>query len=151
MLETATRGSYKYVAPSGTVYKSKSSALEARSVEGASAEAAGATDAPSPPAGKAASTAAGGKKGKAAKAAKAAKADGGALSKGEADVGAIAPKGESAVEKPVAPKMDKRAAKALKGKFIEVYWDGEAQWFEAEVLAFQDATGTHLVCGVPPA
>ena len=148
MLETATRGSYKYVAPSGTVYKSKSSALEARSVEGASAEAAGATDAPSPPAGKAASTAAGGKKGKAAKAAK---ADGGALSKGEADVGAIAPKGESAVEKPVAPKMDKRAAKALKGKFIEVYWDGEAQWFEAEVLAFQDATGTHLVCGVPPA
>ena len=43
------------------------------------------------------------------------------------------------------PKLDKRAAKALKGKYIEIYWDGEGQWFEAEVLSFLDKAGMHLV------
>ena len=30
-------------------------------------------------------------------------------------------------------KLTKPQAKALKGKYIEIFWDGEAEWFEAEV------------------
>ena len=37
--------------------------------------------------------------------------------------------------KPRLDKMNKAEARALQGKFIEVYWDGEAAWFEAEVLS----------------
>ena len=82
VVEMATRGSYKYIAPSGTNYKTRSAALEARDVEGGSAEAM----APTIQAGKAA--VAGGKKGKPGKAAKV-----DAAAKGKADVSAGAPKG----------------------------------------------------------
>ena len=34
---------------------------------------------------------------------------------------------------------------ALVGKRIEVYWDGEDAWFEAEVLAYDEATALHYV------
>ena len=42
-------------------------------------------------------------------------------------------------------KMPKPQALALKGKYIEIYWDGEDQWFEAEVLSFDAATCMHTV------
>ena len=42
------------------------------------------------------------------------------------------------------PKLDKRTAKALRG-FIEIFWDGEGQWFEAEVLGYNEATKDHTV------
>ena len=32
------------------------------------------------------------------------------------------------------PKLNKTQAKALPGKAIEIYWDGEELWFEAEAL-----------------
>ena len=42
-------------------------------------------------------------------------------------------------------KPTKAQARALKGKFIEVFWDGEAEWFEAEVLAFDEERKRHFV------
>ena len=33
----------------------------------------------------------------------------------------------------------------LKGKYIEIYWDGEAEWFEAEVLAYDETRKKHFV------
>eukprot|EP00966_Prymnesium_polylepis_P072727 1688617-Prymnesium_polylepis.2 len=41
--------------------------------------------------------------------------------------------------------MPKAQAHSLKGKHIEIYWDGEAAWFEAEVLRYDEATRLHLV------
>ena len=42
-------------------------------------------------------------------------------------------------------KMAKLQAKAVVGKYIEIYWDGEAAWFEAEVLNYDDKTRMHFV------
>ena len=42
-------------------------------------------------------------------------------------------------------KLTKAQAKALRGKWIEIYWDGEAEWFESEVLAFDEARRVHFV------
>ena len=41
--------------------------------------------------------------------------------------------------------MGKAQARALRGKYIEVYWDGEAAWYEAEVLAYDESTRRHRV------
>jgi hypothetical protein len=39
----------------------------------------------------------------------------------------------------------KTQAKQICGKAIEVFWDGEDQWYEAEVCSFDPATGMHVV------
>ena len=39
----------------------------------------------------------------------------------------------SGAPKPMLEKMGKASARGLKGKFIEIFWDGECEWFEAEV------------------
>ena len=33
----------------------------------------------------------------------------------------------------------------MTGRLIEIYWDGDDTWFEAEVLSFDKATGLHAV------
>ena len=43
------------------------------------------------------------------------------------------------------PKLNRTQTKQLPGKAIEIFWDGEDQWFEAEVLSFDPATGMHTV------
>ena len=44
------------------------------------------------------------------------------------------------------PEMkNKTQAKQICGKAIEIFWDGEDQWFEAEVRSFDPATGMHVV------
>jgi hypothetical protein len=47
--------------------------------------------------------------------------------------------------KPMLEKMPKPQAHALKGKYVEIFWDGEAAWFEAEVLRYDETTRSHLV------
>lgn len=47
--------------------------------------------------------------------------------------------------KPMLEKLPKHQASALKGKYIEVYWDGEAAWFEAEVLRYDESSRSHFV------
>ena len=42
-------------------------------------------------------------------------------------------------------KMPKPQAVGLCGKFVEVFWDGEASWFQAEVLSYDEQTRLHLV------
>ena len=44
-----------------------------------------------------------------------------------------------------AVKLTKAQAVKLTGKWIEIYWDGEAEWFESEVLAFDEARKVHFV------
>ena len=67
------------------------------------------------------------------------------------DKGAVKDKGsgkdkdKEALPQPSLEKMGKGVAKQLKGKYIEIYWDGEAMWFEAEVLGYDDQTRKHLV------
>lgn len=41
--------------------------------------------------------------------------------------------------------MGKADAETLRGKYIEIFWDGKEAWFEALVLAYDDQTRTHLV------
>ena len=41
--------------------------------------------------------------------------------------------------------LTKPQAKALKGRHIEIYWDGESEWYEAEVLAYDEARRVHFV------
>ena len=36
-------------------------------------------------------------------------------------------------------------ADEMTGRLIEIYWDGDDTWFEAEVLSFDKATGLHAV------
>ena len=42
-------------------------------------------------------------------------------------------------------KMTKPTAQALRGKYVEVFWDGEAAWFEAEVIEYDTASRRHTV------
>lgn len=44
-----------------------------------------------------------------------------------------------------ADEMGKADAETLRGKYIEIFWDGKEAWFEALVLAYDDQTRTHLV------
>ena len=85
--------------------------------------------------GKAGKTSAKDKGGGAAKLAAADKAAAEALAAAEAAAG----------PKPLLDKMTKPQARGLKGKYIEIFWDGEAAWFEAEVLNYDDKSRMHFV------
>ena len=52
---------------------------------------------------------------------------------------------EGRVPEPLLEKMPKGQAKGLKGKYIEVYWDGDSAWFEAEVLGYDETTRLHTL------
>jgi hypothetical protein len=52
---------------------------------------------------------------------------------------------EGRVPGPMLEKMPKGLAKGLKGKYIEVYWDGDSAWFEAEVLGYDETTRLHTL------
>jgi hypothetical protein len=54
--------------------------------------------------------------------------------------------GEAAGATPgAAPSMDEEEAKALVGRTVEIYWDGELRWFAAEVVGYDEAARTHTV------
>ena len=65
-----------------------------------------------------------------------------AANKPAAASGGAAPAAAPAAAK---TKLSKAQARALTGKLIEIYWDGEGEWFEAEVLAYDEGAGLHFV------
>ena len=130
-------GEWQYVSPTGETYKNRAEVFK--------------TGAPGamPAATVAAKPSAGGGKEKAAPAGGKDKGGGGNRGRGKAGKAAAA----EAADKPAtgngglppAVKLTKAQARALKGKLIEIYWDGEQEWFEAEVLAFDETAGVHFV------
>jgi hypothetical protein len=135
---------YKYISPHGDVCKNRPEALaKSQAMALALPSAKGLMKAA--PGGKAK---AGGGKGRPPKADKAEKAAERAADKAAVEAGGgadAAAGGATTLAAARAVKLNKVQAKALKGKYIEIYWDGEAEWFEAEVLAYDETRKKHFV------
>ena len=128
--------SWKYISPMGDMCKSREDALATAHSLSLTKMSKG-SGVMGPPVLKASAGKAGKSgSGRASRPSKAAKASGG---EGAGGAGG----GEGDGEPP--EKLTKVQAKGLVGKYIEIFWDGEAEWFEAEVLAYDDSRKKHYV------
>ena len=145
-------GSWRYMAPSGEAFKNRTEASQHASAAGKL----GADSKPKKPVGRPPKAASDKSPAGGSAASSAAAADGTGKSKAKAapasSLTASSTNASSATSKTVEDhgnaggvKLTKPQAKALKGRFIEIYWDGESAWFEAEVLAYDEARKVHFV------
>jgi hypothetical protein len=131
---------WRYFSPGGVVCKTRAAALEAGGMAGVAA-------APSAPkVGALAPKAAAGKapppEPKAVPEIKI-KLDMGAAKSVKGAARAVKPTVGFKVDRP--PPLSKKAARELVGRSIEIFWDGEDQWFVADVLAYDEAQRAHSV------
>ena len=147
----ARTANWKYVAPSGEHFKTRAAAFEHSNATAAAEAAAAAAAAAAAEAGVDVDAAAGDQP-KSAKV----RVKGGKRAAAAAAAPVVVPtrisersqgNTESLTAKlsSVPEIRNKTQAKQICGKVIEIFWDGEDQWFEAEVRSFDPATGTHVV------
>ncbi len=65
--------------------------------------------------------------------------------KSEAAEGAAESKAAKPPKPPKPTRVGKAASKALVRRLIEVYWDGNEEWYECEVLAYDETSKKHSV------
>ena len=146
----ARTANWKYVAPSGEHFRTRTAAFEHSNAMAAADAAAAAAAAAAAEAGVDEGAAAGDQP-------KKVKVKGGKRVAAAAAAPVVVPtriseRSQGSMSESLTSKLsavpeirNKTQAKQICGKAIEIFWDGEDQWFEAEVRSFDPATGMHVV------